>query len=154
MTCTFICFPVFFYFKVTLRAFRTGERMYAETISCKQHQLITMVLINSNIKQQLGSDWLKMTGKSRRPQSTFQGLFWPSLMEPEQLSLGRGRFARPGPANLFHVSPRLCWAGAVLSELSVSSCTSKATTALACQSSINTKAPYVIRWPYGNSCFL
>jgi len=41
--------------------------MDTETTSCKQCQLITMVIINSNIKQQLGPDWLKTTGRFKRP---------------------------------------------------------------------------------------
>lgn len=153
-TCMVICFPVFLCFIATLRAFKTGEGMSADTMSWKKHQLIMKVIINSNIKPQLGPDWLKMTGRSRRPESTFQGLFSPFPRETEQLSPGRGRLAQPGPANPFHVSPRLGWAGTVLSELSVSSCISKDTTARACQSSVNSRAPYLIWRPYGNSRFL
>lgn len=108
---TFICFPVFFCFQATLKTFRFRERLYAEVITCTQHRLVMMVIINNNINQQWGPDLLKMTGRSRRPQSTSQGLVLPFLMELEQLSPGCGRSAQPGPANLFYVSSRICWAG-------------------------------------------
>lgn len=139
--CTIICLP---YFNITLGTSRPGRRKNAEPIPCKNHQLMR-VIINGSTKQQLGADWLETAGRSRRPQSTFQGLFVPFLMEPGQV------------CTVGSCEPMLCLAktllGRSLSEPSESSCISKNVTAQAWLNSLKTRALYLIWRHNGNCCF-